>query len=68
MNTIETATIIHQAAGLYIGAFEACKTATGNQVSALTGQMECIMSMIVSLGLNPSDVIAETIRIMEESK
>lgn len=68
MNTIETATIIHQAAGLYIGAFEARKTTTGNQAAALAGQMEGIMSMVVSLGLNPSDVIAETTRIMEESK
>lgn len=68
MNTIETVTIIHQAAGLYIEAFEARKTATGNQAAALAGQMEGIMSMVVSLGLNSSDVIAETTRIMEESK
>lgn len=68
MNTIETTTIIHQAAKLFIEAFEARKTATGNQAAVLGGQMEGIMSIVVALDLNPSDVIAETTRIMEESK
>lgn len=64
METITAATIIHQAAKLYIESFEErSAAATITTAANLDGKMQSIMDMVLALGLDVTDVILETRRI-----
>lgn len=65
METIGTKTIIHQAAKLYLEAFDLRSVAaTTASATELAGQMQGILDIVVALGLNVSDVIIETRNII----
>lgn len=67
METIGTKTIIHQAAKLYIEAFDLrSAAATTTSAAELAGQMQGILDMVVALGLSVTDVITETRNIISE--
>nr|DAI27759.1 MAG TPA: hypothetical protein [Caudoviricetes sp.] len=67
METIPTATIIHQAAALYLNAFDAHQdAATVTTAANLSGQMQAILDMIIAMGLSITDVMLETRRIIAE--
>lgn len=67
METIGTKTIIHQAAKLYLEAFDIHSVAaTTASAAELAGKMQGILDMVIALGLNVTDVIIETRNIITE--
>lgn len=69
MKTIGTKTIIHQAAKLYLEAFDLRSVAaTTASAAELTGKMQGILDMVIALGLSVTDIIIETRNIITEEE